>query len=161
MALCKLQQKDFISRCLQTPGVDREQAVAFYQKFWRLQIDCRQRASKAGTSKDAEAAPVPVKEKDTTPFQTRIKPGMFVRVNPGVAKFEGITLAMIMSPSTREDFAPEGDDRRFVCALVGPSILTQAYELHVNMQQTLSVKEMAAEVLMEYDQATRYYYMDL
>lgn len=161
MLLCKLPQKDFISRCLQTPQVDKEQAIAFYQKFWRLQIDFRQRNSKAGTTKDTEVPPEPVAKRDISPFQTRIKPGMFVRLNPGATRFDGITLAMIMSPATPQDFADEGDERRFVCALVAPSILTQAYELHLNMLHTLSVKDMAAETFMEYDQATRYYYMDL
>jgi kinesin family protein 2/24 len=161
MALCKLQQKEFLSRCLQTPGVDRQQAVTFYQKFWRLQIDCRQRASKASTNKDVEVAPEPVKVRDKTPFQGRIKPGMFIRLKPGVARYEGINLVMIMSPATREDFENEGEERRFICALVGPSIMTEAYELHVERQDTLYVKDMAAEVLMEYDLATRYYYMDL
>jgi kinesin family member 2/24 len=161
MALCRLQQKEFISRCLQTAGVDKEQALTFYQKFWRLQIDCRQRASKASTGKEAEIVQEPVKGRDRTPFQTRIKPGMFIRLNHGVAKFEGITLAMIMSPSTPKDFDAAGEERQFICALVGPSIMSGAYELHVDRQDTFSVKDMAAEVLMEYDMATRYYYMDL
>lgn len=161
MALCKLQQKEFISRCLRTSGVDKEQAVAFYQKFWRLQIDCRQRASKSSMNKDAESLPEPLKEMERTPFQTRIKPGMFVRLNPGAAKFDGITLAMVMSPATRDDFDSDGGERRFICALVGPSIMTDAYELHVSNQDMFCVKDMAAEVLMEYDVATRYYYMDL
>lgn len=161
MALCRLQQKAFISRCLQTTGVDKQQAVTFYQKFWRLQIDCRQRASKASANNDAEIAAEPVKIRDKTPFQGRIKPGMFIRLKPGVAKYEGINLVMIMSPATREDFETDGEERRFICALVGPSIMTDAYELHVDRQDTFSVKNMAAEVLMEYDLATRYYYMDL
>jgi len=86
---------------------------------------------------------------------------MFVRLNPGAAKFEGITMVMIMSPATREDFAADGDERRFICALVGPSIMTDAYDLFVSKQDTFRVKDMAAEVLMEYDMATRYYYIDL
>jgi kinesin family protein 2/24 len=159
--LCKLPQNHFIARCLQTPGVDQQHAVAFYQKFWRLRIDCRQQASRAIASNNVIAPFEPAKERDKTPFQSRIKPGMFVRLNPGAAKFEGITMVMIMSPATREDFAADGDERRFICALVGPSIMTDAYDLFVSKQDTFRVKDMAAEVLMEYDMATRYYYIDL
>jgi len=101
------------------------------------------------------------KERNRTPFQDRIKPGMFVRRVQSVFKLEGGDIVMIMSPSRREDFAEGGDGRQFICADVGPSVMTDAYELFVASQVTYNVKEMEGEVLMEYDFATRYYYMDL
>jgi kinesin family protein 2/24 len=101
-------------------------------------------------------------KKDTkTPFQRRIKPGMFVRLSPSVSKLEGGDIAMIMSPSGPEDFDETGEDRSMICAPVGPSIMTDAYELYVARQEVHKVKDMTGEVLMEYDFATRYYYMDL
>ena len=95
------------------------------------------------------------------PFQQRIKPGMFVRLVPNVSSLEGGDIAMVMSPLRPEDFDGEREGRQFICAMVGPSIMAHAYELHVARQEAYSVKDMAREVLMEYDFATRYYYMDL
>jgi len=161
MQLCKMPQKDFISLCLQTTGVSREQAIAFYQKLWRIRIDSRQRPSTFSGTEKTEAIQEPSKERDERPFQQRIKPGMFVRLVPGASKFESVDFAMIMSPSGPEDFREAGDERRFICALDSPSIMKDAYDLYVERQDTYSVKEMATEVLMEYDAATRYYYMDL
>lgn len=68
---------------------------------------------------------------------------------------------MIMSPAGPEDFDQTKEGRKFMCALVGPSIITDAYELYVEKTGAYAVKDMAKEVLMEYDLATRYYYMDL
>lgn len=86
---------------------------------------------------------------------------MFVRLNPGAVKFEGITMAMVMPSATAEDFTTEGDERRYICAMLGPSIMTDTYDLFVAKQDIYSVRDMAGEVLMEYDMTTRYYYMDL
>jgi kinesin family protein 2/24 len=159
--LCKLSQKEFVSRCLQTTGVSKSQAIAFYQKLWRVQIDSRQRPSTSDADKKAETIQEPVKERDKTSFQRRIKPGMFVRLIPGASRLEGADIVMIMSPSRPEDFDDAREDRQLVCAHVGPSVMTDAYELFVAQQGTYCVKDMAVEVLMEYDSATRYYYMNL
>ena len=59
------------------------------------------------------------------------------------------------------NLADGGDGRQFICAAVGPSVMADAYELFVTSQMTYTVKDMEGEVLMEYDFATRYYYMDL
>jgi kinesin family protein 2/24 len=166
---------------MQTPGVSKEQAVTFYQKLWRLHIDSRTQASQS-QSGDADEATISESRKPKLsakpPFQQRIKPGMFIRLAPFVSKIdmENGDIAMVMSPASAADFDSEpdsdaraagqgnlslGEDRQFVCAAVAPSIMTAAYELFVERQGVCKVKEMTAEVLMEYDQATRYYYMDL
>jgi kinesin family protein 2/24 len=163
MQVCKLPQKEFVSRCLQTRGVKQDQASAFYQKLWRTRIDSRQRSSAIEATERVEPIEEPQAEIKKTPFQERIRPGMFVRLVPGASKagLEGAEIFMIMLSSRPEDFDGSGEERQFICAAVGPSIMTDAYELHVAIKDTLTVKDMAAEVLMEYDSATRYYYMDL
>jgi hypothetical protein len=102
-----------------------------------------------------------MKERNKTLFQSRIKLGILVRFNPGAAKFECIIMNMVMSPARLEDFATRGDERQFICALVGPSVMTDAYDLFMAKQDIYSVKNIAAEVLIEYDMATRFYYMDI
>jgi kinesin family member 2/24 len=161
MQVCKLPQREFVSRCLQTTGVKIDQANAFYQKLWRTRIDSRQRSSAIKATERAEPIEEPQAGIRKTHFQERIHPGMFVRLVPGASKIGSAEIFMIMSPSRPEDFDCLGEERQFICAAVGPSIMTDAYELHVARKDTYSVKDMAAEVLMEYDSATRYYYMDL
>jgi hypothetical protein len=85
---------------------------------------------------------------------------MFVRLAPRVSKLQDGDIVMVMSPLGPEDFG-EGEKRRFVCAPVGPSVMTQAYELFVASLEAKAVADMQEEVLMEYDFATRYYYMNL
>jgi hypothetical protein len=95
---------------------------------------------------------------------------MFVRVQRRFSQLPAGDILMILSPSRPEDFivptkedaeVGKEDERKFVCAMVGPSVMTQAYELYVAQLTTRPVSHMEAEVLMEYDFATRYYYMDL
>lgn len=86
---------------------------------------------------------------------------MFVRLVRAASKMESGDFVMIMSPCSSEDFNNAGDHTQFVCVQIGPSVMAGAYELHVVKQIMYSVKDMAAEVLMEYDFATRYYYMNL
>jgi kinesin family protein 2/24 len=166
---------------MQTPGVSKEQAVAFYQKLWRLHIDSRTQASQSqsgNADEDNISESHKPKPSAKSPFQQRIKPGMFIRLSPSVSRIDmnNGDIAMIMSPASAADFNFQsdsdataagqgnlslGEDRQFVCAAVVPSIMTAAYELFVERQGVCKAKDMTAEVLMEYDQATRYYYMDL
>jgi kinesin family member 2/24 len=161
MQLCKLQQKEFVSRCLKTAGDKRDQASAFYQKLWRTRIGSRQRSLAIKTIDSIEPIEKPQAKFKKTPFQDRIQPGMFVRLVPGASKVGGAEIFMIISPCRPEDFNGCGEERQFICAVVGPGIMADAYELHVARMDMYIVKDMAAEVLMEYDSATRYYYMDL
>lgn len=155
--LCKLLQKDFVDRCLPTPDVGREQAVVFCQKLWRLQIDFRQQPSQSGKAQKAD--PVQEEKKKTLepPSQTRIMPGMFVRLalggrnlEPPHTSFNGIDTVMIMSPAGSENFDQRREDRRFVSGLVGPSIMTDAYELFVEKTEVYAFGDTVKEVLMEY-----------
>lgn len=61
--------------------------------------------------------------------------------------------------------APTGielkDGRKFICALVLPSPMADAYELDVTRQVEIAVDEMEKEFLMEYDASSRCYYITL
>ncbi|RDL40753.1 uncharacterized protein BP5553_00732 [Venustampulla echinocandica] len=163
MQLCKMPQKDFISRCLQTTGVEKDQATAFYQKLWRVRIDSRQQSTTFTAGDKSETMQRPSRPKtarplNTTPFQQRIKPGMCISMGK---RSYGALFVVVMSPFGPEDFDGVGDERRFICAVFGPSMMTDAYELHIERQETFIVKDMEGEAFMEYDSATRYYYLDL
>lgn len=51
------------------------------------------------------------------------------------------------------------EPQSYLCALVLPSVLPEAYELSLWRQAVVDVEAMEAEVLLEYDVATRYYFM--
>ena len=57
----------------------------------------------------------------------------------------------------------DGDDagaaERYLCAVILPSLLPGSYSLGIWQQVVVDVRDMVAEVLMEYDEATRYYYL--
>lgn len=53
------------------------------------------------------------------------------------------------------------DGRKFICALVLPSPMADAYELDVTKQFEVAVDEMDKEILMEYDPSSRCYYITL
>lgn len=133
---------------------------------------------------DSSADPEP--DAAGIPFKERIRPGMVVRWKPsreggrlGAAGREGIGMAVVLCPAGAvggrvRDFMgavvnpPEGEGKeaegerqgeRYLCAMVSPSLLPGSYGLSLWRQAVVSVEEMEAEVLMEWDEATRYYYM--
>lgn len=93
-----------------------------------------------------------------TPFKERIVPGMFFRRLMG---WNYVELFMVLGPARPEDFEGFGEDRQFKCARVTPGIMGDAYELQVSDISTLCVKDMASEILLEYDSPTRYYFMNV
>ena len=109
-------------------------------------------------------------------FKERIRPGMVVRIEPKEGHRGGVgeakSYAMVMSDVVglgegvrdmkgREVAAAEGEEKgnRFLCAVVGKAPPPGAYNMHLWMQGVVTVEEMMEEVLLEYDEATRYYYM--
>ncbi|KAH7327163.1 P-loop containing nucleoside triphosphate hydrolase protein [Rhexocercosporidium sp. MPI-PUGE-AT-0058] len=187
--ICRLPKGEFVSRCLKTPGVTEQQARAFYDKLWRLHIDSRKMMNNAKpkpaqptTSRTQEAGDTSVAKSTTVPFQQHLRPGMFIeRKNSSMylSKF------MIMCPvgsftissssqsqapgpevsQPKSSVAPTGielkDNRKFICALVLPSPMADAYELDVTRQFEIAVDEMEKEFLMEYDASSRCYYITL
>lgn len=173
--ICRLPKGEFVSRCLKTPGVNEQQARAFYDKIWRLHIDSRK-----GTSGKQATEPTPPgdaqQKAPTQPFYERIRAGMFVQRKCVDATKDYLSKVMIMAPegafgdaSSNPDGAGTGagerapacSSQRYICALVLPSPMGDAYEIDVNHQGVVGVDEMEMELLMEYDQATRCYYINL
>ncbi|KAF2491254.1 P-loop containing nucleoside triphosphate hydrolase protein [Lophium mytilinum] len=164
--LVRLPQSLFISRCEKTPGVSSEQALAFYSKLWRLHID-----SQAAQTSSAPIPRVIAQAEPSTPFACHIHPGMFVRYKPPHPTGLDTNIAAILCP----DWAVETEvkdyygkdvkgvrgegERRYLCAMVAPSIMPGAWELDLGRQCVVEVREMEAEVLMEWDVATRYWFM--
>ncbi|KAG5790966.1 hypothetical protein H9Q69_009983 [Fusarium xylarioides] len=165
--LLRLPAPEFITRCLKTPGVTLEQATAFQAKFWRLHIDSQRAANNKpkATQKDAKpekeeagkqglSSQDPRHEMADVPFKERLRPGMVVSWNPsddtlGFYRLPGRNLVMILSP--------EGEGT-FRCAVAVPAIMPGAFEIYLWQQVVAQVDTMEAEILLEYDSGTRYYY---
>ena len=144
--LLKLPKGTFLARCRtageHTDALLPDKARAFYDKLWRLHVDSRGDTAPAGASLAGQA----------TPWQTRMKPGMFVRT-PRTGGEHGTGVVMIMAPERSWDV--EGDERRFVCCSVLPTVTMDAYDLGVGYQMVLGLGEMEEEVEMEWDSAVR------
>lgn len=76
----------------------------------------------------------------------------------------GETVKDIQGKQVNKD-GPSGDteehskSKGYLCAMVLPSILPEAYELSLWRQVVVNVEAMEAEVVLEYDIATRYYFI--
>ena len=96
----------------------------------------------------------PRPEMANVPFKERLRPGMVVSWNPaddtpGFYRLPGRNLVMILSPEGEETYR---------CAVAVPAIMPGAFEIYLWQQVVASVNTMEAEVLLEYDVGTRYYY---
>ncbi|KAK4225196.1 kinesin-like protein Klp59C [Podospora fimiseda] len=115
---------------------------------------------------------------DVIPFKQRIRPGMVISWSPSgeYAKFSSggtgkSSMAIILSPAhavgervkdlfgTPVNKAGLEDEEKYLCAILTPAILPGAYDLSLWRHVVVSLEEMETEVLLEWDSATRYYYM--
>ncbi|EEY19590.1 conserved hypothetical protein [Verticillium alfalfae VaMs.102] len=163
--LLRLPVPEFLTRCLRSPGVTDDQARAFQAKFWRLHVDS-QRATAAPVNTKAAAAPEkmgmssadPRPDMAGVPFTERIRPGLVVAFDPPAdmpMPLPGRNLAVVLG-------ADEGQAQgRYTCARVTPGFMPNAFEVNLWRQVVVPVERMVAEVLLEYDVATRYYYETL
>ncbi|KAL3472539.1 P-loop containing nucleoside triphosphate hydrolase protein [Aspergillus californicus] len=158
--LLRLPVEEFVRRCLQTPGVRKDQATAFHSKLWAMHVrsqrnlDSQPKAALAGSfsssSKEVD------EEKAKLPFTERIRPGMAVRWTSSADGSSACQqMALVLSPVGGEG----GQGEEFLCAMVLPGSLDSAYEVHLWRQVVVHVDDMQAEVLLEYDSATRYYFI--
>lgn len=121
------------------------------------------------------------------PFKSRIRPGMVVLCNlsqwiPG-ANLNGHDqsyLLMILSvasaatghaldfegkpvniqpTSAGDDVVADSGKQQYLCAIVTPGLLPETYEINVWRHVVVNVEAMEKEVILEYDAATRYYFM--
>lgn len=124
------------------------------------------------------------------PFKERLRPGMVVSWNephvsssavdvPGSPKLAVIlcpveaVLGTVKdvhgnlvnptdsSPDDTEDNNGTRSGAKYLCALVTPAVMADAYDLNLWRQIVVDVSVMEKEVLLEYDAATRYYYTSL
>lgn len=115
----------------------------------------------------------------TLPFKRRIRPGMVVSWTPPpdfpLGLPGGMNLAMVLCPTNaagnaaqnlfghqiessnldQDETKPEG----YLCTLIMPGIMSETYEVNLWRQVVIEVGTMNAEVCLEYDPATRYYYI--
>ncbi|KAM0816700.1 putative Kinesin motor domain-containing protein [Seiridium cardinale] len=119
------------------------------------------------------------------PFKDRICPGMVVGWNGSSEHYsalrlpDGLKLAAILCPAESardapinvvdladnenaktEDNGKEGNTR-YLCALLTPGLISEAYELNLWRQIVIDVDMMEGEVILEYDAGTRYYYISV
>ncbi|KAK2016357.1 P-loop containing nucleoside triphosphate hydrolase protein [Colletotrichum eremochloae] len=170
--LLRLPTSEFLTRCLKSPGVTPDQALAFQAKLWRLHVDSQKPKTKMPEVKikgdsllegDGRKAAVnqemlsssadPDPKAAKIPFKERIRPGMVVRWSPPLTfspRLDGMNMVVVLSPR---------EDNKYLCAMVLPGFMADSYELSMWRQVVVDVDQMEAEVLLEYDAATRYYYM--
>lgn len=116
---------------------------------------------------------------DAIPFTDRMRAGMVVVWEaPAKLRFgsdDSINMVVVLCPATA--FGPdlahaaiETDDAEeresleagtFICALVSPGVLRDSYTVDLWRQILVKKSQMKAEVILEYDSATRYYYITI
>ncbi|UNI15936.1 hypothetical protein JDV02_002420 [Purpureocillium takamizusanense] len=115
-------------------------------------------------------------------FKKRVRPGMVVAWTPPegcrVPLADGLKLALVLCPAasvgdhgtidakgdmvSQSDEAnkdADGNPAKYLCALVNPGIMSGAYDISMWRQFTVDLAWMDKEVLLEYDSATRFYYI--
>jgi kinesin family protein 2/24 len=164
--LCKLPKGEFVSRCLKTPDVSPEHARAFYDKLWRLHIDSRTARSAAPSEvSSAIASEDEAPSKPTVPFQERLQPGMIVRIKQRL-RTEPAQYAMILCPEGAFEKDPVNREamiskNRYICAQIFGAVMADAYNLTMERKKVIAVEDMEAEVSMEWDAPTRYWFMTI
>ncbi|KND86582.1 Kinesin-like protein KIF2C [Tolypocladium ophioglossoides CBS 100239] len=135
--------------------------------------------SAADRSSSADPAPAAA----AVPFKERIRPGMVVSWTPPPRAApdlpDGVKPAVVLCPAAaaghhaldvrgrRVDVqdgghvaeGEGGGPARFLCALVHPGVTHGTYEVQMWRHMVIDVDMMDAEVTLEYDPATRYYYI--
>lgn len=118
------------------------------------------------------------------PFKKRIRPGMVVSWTPPsnfpLGLPSGLNLVMVLCPAhaaghaaknilgSRVDSAgvdqgetrsTDRESKHYLCALIMPGLMSETYDVNLWRQVVVDTEVMNAEVCLEYDSATRYYYM--
>lgn len=116
------------------------------------------------------------------PFKERIRPGMVVSWDASSGQYAKFAVGgksyaavmcpvngvgervrdvsgVIVNPSSGEGHEAEGRGEAYLCAMVMPAMLPGSYGVNLWRQVVVKVEEMDGEVLMEWDEATRYYYL--
>jgi kinesin family protein 2/24 len=125
----------------------------------------------------------------TVPFKDRIRPGMVVSWHEhpdrgsALSTLDVLELAVVLCPvaalhgnvkdvhgnvvnplkskPTSGGEPGTGISSRYLCALLTPGLMAEAYELNLWQQIVIDVRMMDKEVFLEYDGGTRYYYISV
>jgi kinesin family protein 2/24 len=112
--------------------------------------------------------------KPTIPFQDRLRTGMFVRASKSQLQGakEATRIVMLMCPEGALLSTAKGahkypsrrggnwGDGRYVCANVKAATAVEgAFEVDVQRQIVVTIADMEEELRIDYDSATRYYYL--
>ena len=139
-----------------TPNVTEDHAAVVYSKLWRMHVS-KQRSEEENSS--AISA-----EKAAIPFKDRLRPGMVVRLYRCDTQKETQELVLILSPVIPDgtNFTDQRDKiNTYVCANIAPAEFQNAYTLNIWKQKVVHEIDMEAEIILEYDQASRYYFLEL
>ncbi|KAK4663948.1 uncharacterized protein QC763_0080800 [Podospora pseudopauciseta] len=170
--LLRLPVGEFVERCLKTPGVTMEQATTFESKFWQLHVDNLRSQSSSQHSKEKPEVKLTRMERlyssadiegpphaRDVPFKERIRPGMVVSYRSMGTEQMGVVLSRADAVGERVRDLTGVQGERYLCAMVVPAILPGAYDVGLWMQVVVGVGEVEAEVVLEWDVTTRYYYL--
>jgi kinesin family protein 2/24 len=101
------------------------------------------------------------------PFKERIRPSMVVAWRPtdetaSYVRPDARNLVLIMAPepSAASD-ANASDSEQYRCAVMYPGVTAGSFDLFPWYQVVVSVTQMQAEVLMQYDTTLRCYFEDI
>jgi kinesin family protein 2/24 len=178
--LLRLPAPEFDSRCLKSEGVTPEYARAFRSKLEQKHVDSQRpaRDTKKAVSfldrTDLLSSKDPDPKSASLPFTERIRPGMAVQwyppqsFSPVLPKVKN--LAVVLCPVSglkeipssaqhRPEAVQSSTERQFLCAVVLPGGIPNSHTVSLWRQVVVDVEWMTAEVMLEYDAATRYYHL--
>lgn len=183
--LLRLPEPEFESRCLKTNGVSPEQAKAFRSKFWQIHVDSQKdtsgdsnttgdtilkRFASFGQSSSRDPNPKAV----DIPFTDRIRSGMVVSWDAPeklqYGRAGSVNMVVILSPTTAfpsdsahvvsgAEEVDASESETYLCALVSPGVMPDSYTLDLWRHAVVKKSQMKAEVILEFDSATRYYHI--
>jgi kinesin family protein 2/24 len=171
--LVLMDRREFVERCLKTRCATDDMAAVVHSKLWRMHVDSARPAD--GGTHDAKASTsAPPEGARGVPFKERLRPGMVVRYRRGADSEREEEFAMVICPSAvvaADDGrfrAAEGDgagnriDTAYIlCSVVERAVLKNSFLVNVWQHVVVSVDEMEAEAVLQYDTATRYYFLDV
>lgn len=158
--LATVKEDEFVKRCSlrEKCDVDSKKATAVYAKLFQMQVDSRSRRRTEPTDRTSRE---PCEKTRKKPFHMRIRPGMFVE-----AFVEGkqgptevvVVLARVYKAWPKAEFKTG----RWLCATTKRSEgMGAGYEVNLWTQREVRVAGMKAEILVVYDEGTRFYYLHL
>jgi kinesin family member 2/24 len=154
LQLLRMPKTEFLSRCLATKGVTEEQALLVHDRLWRMHVSQKPTEEAYSSAVSPEIAVVH--------FRQRIRPGMVVRLRPSDSDVGKQELVLVMSLAPQGTVVDDGQvGKTYVCAKVEPAAFRNAYSLSIWKQKVICEDDFDVEVVLEYDEATRYYFLGI